>query len=108
MSHSVIYVLFKSSKKAAPGINIITVKDHLIYPVKEQNRERTRAHARTHTYIHTHTHKYTLKQNTMMPYLVLEKGIHHINDADCICKTISGKPLTPQAAVQRLSSYINL
>lgn len=69
MSHSVIYVLFKSSKKAAPGINIITVKDHLIYPVKEQNRE------------HTHTHANTLKQNTMMPYLVLEKGIHHIYDA---------------------------
>lgn len=61
MSHSVIYVLFKSSKKATPGIKIITVKDHLIYPVKEQNRERT--------------HMYTLKQNTMMPYLVLEKGI---------------------------------
>ena len=50
MSHSVIYVLFKSSKKAAPGIKIITVKDHLIYPVKEQNRERT------HTDTHSHTH----------------------------------------------------
>lgn len=39
MSHSVIYVLFKSSKKAAPGIEINTVKDHYIYiylyPVKE-------------------------------------------------------------------------
>lgn len=31
MSHSVIYVLFKSSKKAAPGIEINTVKDHYIY-----------------------------------------------------------------------------
>lgn len=71
MSHSVIYVLFKSSKRAAPGIEIIIVKDHFIYPVKEQNRE--------HTHLHTQTHK----QNTMMPYLVLEKGIHHIYDADC-------------------------
>lgn len=51
MSHSVIYVLFKSSKKAAPGIKIITVKGHLIYPVNEQNRERTL----------TCTHTYTLK-----------------------------------------------
>lgn len=75
MSHSVIYVLFKSSKKAAPGIKIITVKDHFIYPVKEQNRE--------HAHSHTHALMYTLKQNTMMPYLVLEKGIHHIYDADC-------------------------
>lgn len=54
MSHSVIYVLFKSSKKAAPGIKIITVKDHLIYPVKEQNRERTHMH----THVHTETKHY--------------------------------------------------
>lgn len=46
MSHSVIYVLFKSSKKATPGIRIITVKDHLVYPVKGQPRE----HA--HTFSH--------------------------------------------------------
>lgn len=52
MSHSVIYVLFKSSKKAVPGIKVIRVKDHLIYPVKEQDRE--------HTEKHTHTESKTL------------------------------------------------
>lgn len=75
MSHSVIYVLFKSRKKAAPGVKIITVKDLLIYPVKEQNRECTHSNAQTRTYTHT------LKQNIIMPYLVLEKGIHRISDA---------------------------
>lgn len=54
MSHSVIYVLFKSSKKATPGIRIITVKDHLIYPVKEKNRE----HTQTRTRFHTETEHY--------------------------------------------------
>lgn len=56
MSHSVIYVLFKSSKKAAPGIKIITVKDHLIYPVKEQDRERIYTHMQTH--LHTESKHY--------------------------------------------------
>jgi len=55
MSHSVIYVLFKSSKKAAPGIKVIRVKDHLIYPVKEQDREPIYTHTHTHVQTHIHT-----------------------------------------------------
>ena len=51
MSQSVIYVLFKSSKRAAPGINIITVKTLYI-----QSKSRTGN-------AHTHAHAYTLKQN---------------------------------------------
>lgn len=70
MSHSVIYVLFKSSKKAAPGIEIISVKDYYIY-ISSQRVEQG-MHTRTHAY--AHTPMYTLKQNTLMPYLVLEKG----------------------------------
>lgn len=47
MSHSVIYVLFKSSKKAAPGIKIIKVKDHLIQYIQSKSRTGN-AHTCTH------------------------------------------------------------
>lgn len=76
MSHSVIYVLFKSSKVAAPGMEIVTVKVSLY--ISSQRVEQG-----MHAQRHVHTLLYTLKQNTMMPYLVLEKGIHHISDTDC-------------------------
>lgn len=63
MSHSVIYVLFKSSKKAAPGIEINTVKDHYIYIYTYIQSKKVQG-------IHTHAH------NSTMPYLVLERGFH--------------------------------
>lgn len=66
MSHSVIYVLFKSSKKAAPGIEFNTVKDHYIYIYTYIQSKKVQG-------MHTHAHT---TNNTTMPFLVLEKGIH--------------------------------
>lgn len=54
MSHSVIYVLFKSSKRATPGIKIITEKDHFIL----SQHSRT-GNIYTHTDIHKRTHTET-------------------------------------------------
>lgn len=51
MSNSVIYVLFMSSKGAAPGSKILRA----IYPVKEQNRECT--HLPTHAHTHAHAER---------------------------------------------------
>lgn len=98
MSHSVIYVLFKSSKKAAPGIEINTVKDHYIYIYTYIQSKKVQG-------IHTHAHT---TNNSTMPYLVLEWGIHlwcRWQRGLQISKKMSDIKYTTQAALLTVSAW---
>ena len=70
MSHSVIYVLFKSSVKASRETKIN----------EESNISSQRIVQGTHTHTHTHTQTHTRTCTEVKHYnaiVVLEKGIQH-------------------------------